>query len=96
MTVPPIFQPTLENREQLSQLLQNPVLIAAIRQVTDDVRVPSQVLKTQVAELVTRRSAFHEGRASILDDLAALTLPKRTPSPMPHPWDHVEAEHTQL
>jgi hypothetical protein len=96
MTIPPIFQPSLENREHLAELLKNPVLIAAIRQVTDDVRVPQSVLNTQVAELVTRRSAFHEGRASILDALAMLTRPKRESSPALNPWEHVETEHTKL
>jgi hypothetical protein len=96
MNIPPIFQPSLENREHLTQLLQNPVLIAAIRQVTDDVRVPQSKLNEQVAELITRRAAFHEGRASILDALAMLTKPPREHSPALNPWEHVETEHTQL
>lgn len=96
MTIPPIFQPTQENRERLASMLQDPVLVAAIRQVTNDVRVPLGVLKSQVAELVTRRTAYHEGRASILDDLAILTKPKAEAVATVDPWDHVEAETTQL
>ena len=96
MTIPPVFQPTQENRERLATLLQDPVLVAAIRQVTDNVRVPLQVLKTQVPELITRRTAYHEGRASILDDLAILTKPKAETVPLGDPWDYVETETTKL
>lgn len=92
MNLPPLFQPTLENRERLTALLSDPVLIAAINQVTDDVRLPQSVLNTQLAELVTRRTAFHEGRASILAALVALTRPKMEPSPEPIPWDHVNLD----
>lgn len=96
MTIPPIFQPTIENRERLVQLLNDPVLIAAIRQVIDDVRIPQSVLNTQLDPLVVRRAAFHEGRASVLVALAALTKPKKDPVPDLDSWEHVEPDTTHI
>jgi hypothetical protein len=93
MMIPPIFTPTLENREHLANLLRNPVLIAALRQITEDVSIPQSVLHSQVAELISRRAAFREGRATALEALVALTRPQREHSPTPEPWEHVETEH---
>lgn len=92
MTLPPIFNPTLENREKLAALLQDPVLVSALRQVADNSRVLRPAHFSQVSEIIARKAAYHEGQCAVIEALADLTKPKAERPDDLASWDHVEEE----
>ena len=80
-----------ENRQRLSEILRDPVFLAAAHYVMEGNRLTTAALVTEAMpdSVIARRASVHAGCVQFMSGLRSLTTAKKIPAD-PQPYEHID------